>query len=602
MKNKFETLLNILDKIIEEAPDSYKKLYSVDDLTKKEKSRSRAYIHLFLMSKFGLLDFEEREKFIVDGIYDGGIDAYFIDQESYKIFIIQSKFRNNERNFTTKKIEIEELLKMDVNRVLSGESFCEKGNKYNGKIRDFQERLSKIKNLGRYDYKVIILANCNYDEVALKRLTGSYECTVYDHERSYDELVYPVVCGNYYSNGDLEVNISLENAQHPRIQYIASVGNVDANITVLFVPTLEIAKLMSKYKNSILTYNPRSYLEMRKNSVNSDIEKSIKESNNNEFSLYNNGITVVCNESYFTEKNGKKNKASLSVKMPQIINGGQTAFTLSKIYESVLDKPDKIDEYFLGKEVLVKVIWFEDSEDSSDEDDEKSVSDFHKYLNIVEKVSQATNRQNPIDDADRKANEQYQVDFQKYIYKKSGLYYERKRGEFGDGIARGYISKNDLIKRDDLVRSCFAANLRPGLARSASKKVLFGDDLGVEKILTDKDSYNKYLLAIKIFLYLKNYESKNRNSNDKYLINKFGNAFRYGRYAVISSVFSKFSMIEIESKLDNCIDNVLSLWLKFENTVKDKYSNTLFKNDNNMLNYYKGNHVKEDIKSYFKNV
>lgn len=112
--------------------------------------------------------------------------------------------------------------------------------------------------------------------------------------------------------------------------------------------------------------------------------------------------------------------------MPQIINGGQTAFTLSKIYEEVEGDEDKKNEYFYGKEVLVKVISFETDEEDDDED--KLSGFLPEHLKIVENVSQATNRQNPIDDADRKANQESQVSFQKYAFKHSGLYYERKRG------------------------------------------------------------------------------------------------------------------------------------------------------------------------------
>ncbi|EJL6549999.1 hypothetical protein NMS03_003515, partial [Vibrio cholerae] len=78
MDSKYSTLLNILDKIISEAPDKYKKLYSTNDDKKLEQARSRAYIHLYLMAKFGMLDFLERESLILDGPGDGGIDAYYI--------------------------------------------------------------------------------------------------------------------------------------------------------------------------------------------------------------------------------------------------------------------------------------------------------------------------------------------------------------------------------------------------------------------------------------------------------------------------------------------------------------------------------------------
>jgi hypothetical protein len=102
---KYELLLRILDKIREEAPEQYKRLYSRDefDLEKVNQARSRAYIHLYLKVLFGLLDFNEREKNITDGTDDGGIDGYFIDRETKSIHLIQSKFRTTEKTLKIRK-------------------------------------------------------------------------------------------------------------------------------------------------------------------------------------------------------------------------------------------------------------------------------------------------------------------------------------------------------------------------------------------------------------------------------------------------------------------------------------------------------------------
>jgi len=595
MENKYLTLINILDKIIGEAPKKYKKLYSCANLQEKEQARSRAYIHLYLMAKFGMLEFEEREKLLLDGPNDGGIDAYYIDQENKVINIIQSKFRHNVKNFESKEIDLDELLKMDISRVLDGETHCDNDNKYNGKIKSFQDALDQLRHKAKYEYNVVILANCKFDRKKLLKITGGYESKVINFEQAYDELLYPVVSGNYYSRDDLEVSIDLSNSQHPRIQYNADLGDVDANITVLFVPTLEIAKIMNKYKNAILHYNPRSYLDMRKNSVNSEILNTLKNSENNEFALFNNGLTIVCSDCYFTEKTGKKNKASLSISLPQIINGGQTAFTLSKIYDEVAGNDELIKKYFDGKEVLVKVISFETDDEESEDD---SFSGFRpEHLKIVENVSQATNRQNPIDDADRKANHENQVSFQKFAFQHSGLYYERKRGEFGDGVSKGYLDRSSIIGRDDLVRCCFASENDPGLARSASKKVLFGDN-GVDKFLTDSSKYESYIVSVKILLFLKDMESQHRVSDDKYSVAKFGSAFRYGKYAVISSVFSKYTLDMIRDNLPAVVEDIVIDWIKFESWIKTEYSDS-FQNDQNMLNFYKSSKINKAVRSFF---
>ena len=60
---------------------------------------------------FGITDFKTRENTITDRSYDGGIDGYFISEESKKIYLIQSKFRTTEKNFEEKEIMLEEILK-----------------------------------------------------------------------------------------------------------------------------------------------------------------------------------------------------------------------------------------------------------------------------------------------------------------------------------------------------------------------------------------------------------------------------------------------------------------------------------------------------------
>jgi hypothetical protein len=110
---------------------------------------------------FGLLDFMEREHFVTDGAGDGGIDGYFVDHENKIVHLIQSKFRTTERNFSDKDITLQEILAMDVGRVLDGHEEDESGNRYNGKILQLQREVSQIEDIARYKYKVILLANLN---------------------------------------------------------------------------------------------------------------------------------------------------------------------------------------------------------------------------------------------------------------------------------------------------------------------------------------------------------------------------------------------------------------------------------------------------------
>ena len=78
---RYNLLLNVLDNLREEAPPHYISYHPpIGEIDKLNKARSKAFIHLFLKAKFGLLNFNEREECITDETNDAGIDAYFIEK------------------------------------------------------------------------------------------------------------------------------------------------------------------------------------------------------------------------------------------------------------------------------------------------------------------------------------------------------------------------------------------------------------------------------------------------------------------------------------------------------------------------------------------
>jgi hypothetical protein len=134
--SKYITLLNILDQLRAEAPREFKSYYPVStDKQGLDHARGKAFIHLFLKVRYGLLEFGEREFFVTDDPDDGGIDAYYIDEETKTIFLIQSKFRTNEKNFEEKHIEIREILKMDADRIADGKVEDEDGKNIMGRFK-----------------------------------------------------------------------------------------------------------------------------------------------------------------------------------------------------------------------------------------------------------------------------------------------------------------------------------------------------------------------------------------------------------------------------------------------------------------------------------
>jgi hypothetical protein len=102
----------------------------------------------------------------------------------------------------------------------------------------------------------------------------------------------------------------------------------------------------------------------------------------NEFALFNNGITIVSDETGYSDSTGQQGVAQLVLRNPQIINGGQTAYTLCRLYERS-QQGEFTWDIFHGKEVLFKVITPPPS----------AVPDTAKKLRLIEKISRATNLQ-----------------------------------------------------------------------------------------------------------------------------------------------------------------------------------------------------------------
>lgn len=592
---KYIDLLNIVDQLRFEAPITNKR-YNPDEANVEQVSqaRSRAYIHLFLKVKFGLTDFDSREDIITDGPSDGGIDAYYIDRENRAIYLIQSKFRNTDYNFENKEISPEELLSMDIDRILEGEENDANGNRYNGKILGLIRNLCDISDLPKYTFKVIILANlrkCLANKI--KRLTGGYAADIYDNERVYNELVFPLISGTFFNVKELKItiNVDKESAGH-RIQYYPETKYGECTVNALYVPTIEVAKILSKYKNSILKYNPRSYLDLQSGSINSKIAGSIENLSTNEFALFNNGITMLSDNTIYSDQVGKRNKAEIIVTNPQIINGGQTAYTLSILYDKHL-REDTLN-VFENKEVMLKIISFNNGEADYRIDDK---------LKLIEDISIATNQQSPVNEADRRANDKIQIELQRKIFEDFGLYYERKRGEFSDGIRNKYIHRNQIIDRERFLRICLAAQGEPVRARSSNANKLFEKDR-FDSILPDLLNYRKYVYGYLAFEKISSFSSSSANVND------------IARYAIACVVSQRYNdsirPSDFEDSVLGNLQEVIGQWDDFEQYVRKEPTNRQYyfrevfdretgekTIETNWASYYKGRTLNSDLKNFF---
>ena len=591
--SKYDDLINILDVLRNEAPRDNKRYYpDQSDQEKVNQARSRAFIHLFLKVKFGMTDFVEREKLVTDGSMDGGIDGYFIEEDGKTIYFIQAKFRTTDNNFRNKEIAIEELLAMDVSRIMQGEDKDENGNAYNGKIQELIRHINDISDMPNWNTKVIILANVKDKlQSKLRLLTGGFAVDVFNYDRVYSELVFPLVSGTFFNIRELKITISVNksNSGH-RIQYYPQTKYGECTVNALFVPTLEIARILSIYKNSILKFNPRSYLDLQKGSVNAKIAESIENIQTNEFALFNNGITMLSDETKYSDTVGKRNTAEILVTNPQIINGGQTAYTLSMLYDKHLQTGNL--DVFKDKEVLLKIISFNEGEGN--------VSD---KLKLIEDISIATNQQSPVDEADRRANDKVQVELQRKIFADFGLYYERKRGEFGDGLRRKYIQRSKIIDREQFLRICLAVEDDPTGARSRSARVMF-EKRSFDAIVPEDLDYRRCIYTYLAFVRIP--ESNSSSPNVK-------NLSRFAIACVVSHRYiENLRPSEYDESIDRELTDVISRWGDFEKYVmsdetnRDYYFREVFDQDTgektvyvNWTYYYKGRTLNRDLKNYF---
>lgn len=550
---KYNVLVQVLDRLRDEAPLNYRS-YHPDpaDVEGVNAARSKAFVHLFLKVRFGILTFEEREAFITEGPNDGGIDAYYIDPERRTIFFIQSKFRQNEHNFEAKPIELEELLRMDIDRILDGETHDLRGTEYNSKIRNLIERIRGVDNISRYSYQVIILANVSdFARQKLNVLTGGFPAEVFDYAGCYKKLLFPLVTAIYYTFDDLHIALNLSNKNAgAKISYTVVTAAAKLEITVVFVPTIEIAAAMHKFRNAILRYNPRSYLEHEGQNVNDEIRRSIENRKTNEFALFNNGITVLSDGTFLNERIGQKDRAQLTLVNPQIINGGQTAYVLSQIYRDYVE-PERT-QIFGEKEVLVKVITF-DHEDKLPE---------QKKLDLIDAISRATNSQTVVSRADRRSNEPDLKKLQERCFDSFGIWLERKRGEFMDGVREGYIDPSLIIDRNLFIRA--AAIARGNLSQASAKKAFVNSDFGAY-VNAPQDQFHRYNLALQVLRWLHEGKGAIRSRIGLEVVSK--------AYVAMLLLLTKTNETEATNKLiSECTALVRDHWLGFRQFLERRYS------------------------------
>lgn len=576
---KHNLLKKTLDGISATAPDQLTIYHpNENDQDAQIHKYSRAQIHLFLRVRFGILDFGVVENQITDGTGDGGLDAYHIDEDKKTIYLIQSKYKTTPEGYLNNDVDWREFFKMELDRIVRGEAGSISGNEYNGKVKIFQQKITNISDLGRWKYALAYLGNVpsTITKESLLSISGGVcqEAEVLHGNDFYNQVLIPYLKRDFYNKEDFsfEIYINQERSAN-RIRYSVDLADGEsAEVQLCFVPTIEIARLMSQYRNSILQYNPRCYVGIRNTGVNADIRDSVSKTDHNEFSLLNNGITVICNEVSYNDNTAQRGKASITVSNPQIVNGGQTAFTLAHLYENGSDH-----SIFDKKEVLTKFIIIVGDRDE-----------------MIEKISDATNNQNPIRPRDKASNDLKMIKLQAELFEQYGVLLERKQGEFYDSIIEGLVNRMDVLDSVILMRLLLVSRGFVARARSAGEGVLFRD------YSLDEIGASEIYKLIQIYNQVSDFEQPSeRDGRKRYQMDVWGNGLRYGQWAITHVAYQLWSSDE---NLDDCLSRIKSQWLDFETTVQNhEHNQDYFSDGFDYANYYKGSTVDRDLVNYISN-
>jgi hypothetical protein len=381
----------------------------VSDLTKNQKYQNdgTAFGHFIIKECFNkIIDFEydgnDFDQFIKDHIVDMandlGNDAIFTNQNSNEILVFQFKYSRNQllNTYEIKKNKkfIDWILKLNQQQLSA-----------NPKLRKvLQEEIEPIltkENLLNNNF-YITFYYIDFDFVGNIRTDINALYTNYnDKGINFDLKFY-----NYKELAELYDDIEIpKNEVQLRIVenefftkkstfYDEKATEVETIVTSIYANSLK--PIIEDKKELILALNVRYY--KGENEINSKIKKEYSKGDKSNFWILNNGINGVCEDFEIQSSN------LLKIKNFQIVNGGQTAKTLTRI---VNDLPDNI-------QILMRLT---------------KINNKTQISKISMDVAVASNSQNAISTRDLHSGDRIQSKVFNHL-DSVGIFYDKKDGEW----------------------------------------------------------------------------------------------------------------------------------------------------------------------------
>lgn len=382
-----QRLLSIVEEIHQK---SFEELHIKDE----HKLKSLAFVHLCVKT---ILDLEDDEAFdcLTEGGGDFGIDAMHISDEydgEFTVSLFQAKYKNNlegKSNFPEEGIEalinaIQYLFNPAARLEYINERLLIKVEEARSLIRDGyipQVRALACNNGLRWN---------SSGEEAIQR-AGFGDQVTWEHV-NHDRLVKILQASRPVKETlQLSGKAIVEDMEFSRVL----VGRISVT---------EIATLIDRHGERLLERNIRRYLGLQGNRVNEGIRHTLTSDEKNNFYFYNNGITLTCDS--FSYNALQDANYQVRVENLQIINGGQTCMTISK----TLHQPDLLHQNAQAY-VLLRLYQLPSENEG-----------------LVQRITYATNSQNPVDLKDLRANDERQQRLAMDI-QQLGFNYRRKRSD-----------------------------------------------------------------------------------------------------------------------------------------------------------------------------
>lgn len=369
---------------------------AAEELRIRDQTRLKSLAFIYLCVKT-VLDLEADEAFdcLTEGGGDFGVDAIHISEErdgEFTVSLFQGKYKNN--------------LAGDANFPEGGIAALIKAIQYlfnpAAQLAHVNERLlTKVeaaRSLIRDGYipQVRSLA-CNNGlpwnaaaQAAIAR-TGFGNQVTWEHV-NHDRLVNILQASKPVKDTlQLSGKAIVEDMEFSRVL----VGRIAVT---------EVAALIERHGDRLLERNIRRYLGLQGNRINEGIRHTLTSNEKHNFYFYNNGVTLTCeNFAYNALQDGNY---QVRVENLQIINGGQTCMTIFK----TLQEPS-LPYQHTPAYVLLRL--YQLPRENSD---------------LVQRITYATNSQNPVDLKDLRANDPRQQRLELDV-QQLGFNYRRKRAD-----------------------------------------------------------------------------------------------------------------------------------------------------------------------------